>query len=57
MNTIVHLLNMCPTTTIKGITPLEAWSGMKPSAKYLKVFYSPYYIHVPDAKSLKRKMR
>ncbi|TXG70083.1 hypothetical protein EZV62_005018 [Acer yangbiense] len=38
---------------VQGKTPVEAWSGIKPSAKYLKVFGSICYSHVADAKRSK----
>ncbi|TXG67782.1 hypothetical protein EZV62_009057 [Acer yangbiense] len=38
---------------VQGKTPVEAWSGIKPSAKHLKVFGSIYYSHVADAKRSK----
>lgn len=34
--TAIYLLNRCPTKALMDITPLEAWSGKKPSAKHLK---------------------
>jgi len=46
--TAVYILNRCPTKAVKDKTPVEAWSGRKPSAKHLRVFRSIYYIHVPD---------
>ncbi|KAK4399009.1 Tricyclene synthase Oc15, chloroplastic [Sesamum angolense] len=32
------------------MTPLEAWSGKKPSAKHLRVFGSICYVHIPTEK-------
>lgn len=32
------------------MTPFEAWRGIKPSARHLKVFGLVCYAHVPDAK-------
>ncbi|KAL6315072.1 hypothetical protein AAG906_030925 [Vitis piasezkii] len=34
----------------KSKTPIEAWSGVKPSIKHLKVFGSFCYLHVPSVK-------
>nr|KYP60991.1 Retrovirus-related Pol polyprotein from transposon TNT 1-94 [Cajanus cajan] len=48
--TAVYLLNRCPTKAVRDKTPIEAWSGKKPSAKHLRVFGSICYIHVPDEK-------
>ncbi|CAH9060927.1 unnamed protein product, partial [Cuscuta europaea] len=48
--TSVYILNRCPTKAVLNKTPIEAWSGQKPSAKHLKVFGSICYIHVPSVK-------
>ena len=50
VNTSVYLLNRLPTKFIQNKTPLEAWSGVRPTAKHLKVFGSLCYFHVPSAK-------
>ncbi|GKV33750.1 hypothetical protein SLEP1_g42213 [Rubroshorea leprosula] len=36
-----------PTRSVQNITPVEAWSGFKPSVKHLKVFGSVAYAHIP----------
>ncbi|KAL0398406.1 UNVERIFIED_CONTAM: putative mitochondrial protein [Sesamum radiatum] len=43
--TAVYLLNRCPTKAVQNMTPIEAWSGRKPSAKHLRVFGSICYVH------------
>ena len=48
VNWSVYLLNMCPTKTVKDVTPEEAWSKKKPDVRYLKVFGCVAYAHVPD---------
>lgn len=48
--TAVYLLNRCPTKAVLDKTPIEAWSGRKPSAKHLKVFGSICYVHIPTVK-------
>ncbi|KAB1228246.1 Retrovirus-related Pol polyprotein from transposon TNT 1-94 [Morella rubra] len=45
--TAVYLLNRCPTKAVQDKTPVEAWSGLKSSAKHLRVFGSICYIHIP----------
>jgi transposase InsO family protein len=50
VNTSVYLLNRLPTKFVQSRTPLEAWSGVRPTAKHLKVFGSLCYFHVPSAK-------
>ncbi|KAL0430353.1 UNVERIFIED_CONTAM: Retrovirus-related Pol polyprotein from transposon TNT 1-94 [Sesamum radiatum] len=44
------LLNRCPTKAVQNMTPIEAWSGRKPSAKHLRVFGSICYVHIPTEK-------
>nr|KYP39141.1 Retrovirus-related Pol polyprotein from transposon TNT 1-94 [Cajanus cajan] len=46
----VYILNRCPTKVVQDKTLIEAWSGIKPSAKHLRVFGSICYIHVPEEK-------
>ncbi|KAL0323926.1 UNVERIFIED_CONTAM: Retrovirus-related Pol polyprotein from transposon TNT 1-94 [Sesamum calycinum] len=48
--TAVYLLNRCPTKAVQNMTPIEAWSGKKPSAKHLRVFDSICYVHIPTEK-------
>lgn len=36
--TAVYLLNRCPTKAVQNKTPIEAWSGQKPSARHRRVF-------------------
>ncbi|GKV49915.1 hypothetical protein SLEP1_g56638 [Rubroshorea leprosula] len=43
----VYLLNRSPTRSLQNVTPVEAWSGFKPSVKHLKVFGSIAFAHVP----------
>ncbi|TXG50907.1 hypothetical protein EZV62_023431 [Acer yangbiense] len=40
----------CPTKAVQNKTPVEAWSGRKPSAKHLRVFGSICYVHIPKEK-------
>ncbi|KAL0298475.1 UNVERIFIED_CONTAM: Retrovirus-related Pol polyprotein from transposon TNT 1-94 [Sesamum radiatum] len=35
---------------VQNMTPIEAWSGKKPSAKHLRVFGSICYVHIPTEK-------
>jgi hypothetical protein len=51
--TSVYLQNRLSTKAVKDKTPIEVWSGLKPTAKHLKVFGSLCYIHVPDQKRSK----
>jgi hypothetical protein len=50
VNTSVYLLNRLPTKFVQDRTPLEAWSGVKPTVKHLKVFGSLCYFHVPSVR-------
>ncbi|KAL0379429.1 UNVERIFIED_CONTAM: hypothetical protein Sangu_0007200 [Sesamum angustifolium] len=38
------------TKAVQNMTPIEAWSGKKPSAKHLRVFGSICYVHIPIEK-------
>ena len=50
VSTAVYLLNRCPTKAVQDKTPVEAWSGRKPSAKHLRVFGCICYTHIPKEK-------
>jgi len=50
VNWVVHILNRCPTIAIKNKTPEEAWSGLKPSVGYFRVFGCLAHVHIPDSK-------
>jgi len=39
----VYLFNRSPTKNVKGQTPEEAWSGVKPRVNHFKVFGSIAY--------------
>ena len=49
----MYLLNRLPTRVVQEKTPIEAWIGVKPSAKHLKIFGSICYVHVVVAKRSK----
>ena len=49
----IYILNRLSTKVVIDATPMEAWSGSKPTIKHLKVFGSICYMHVPDAKRTK----
>lgn len=51
----MYLLNILPTKVVDERTSIEAWSGIQPSAKHLKVFGSICYSHVPFVKRSKLK--
>jgi transposase InsO family protein len=44
----VYLSNRCPTRSVQGKTPQQAWSINKPTISHLRVFGSIAYMHVPD---------
>lgn len=54
VNTAVYILNRCATKAVKDKTPLEAYSGIKPSVAHFKVFGCECYAHVP--KENRRKL-
>ena len=53
VHTTVHILNRCPTKTLKNKTPVEAWSGIKPFVSHFKIFGCICYAHVPAEKRIK----
>ena len=53
VNTVVYLLNRLPTKALTNQTPYEAWYGMKPSVRNLKIFGSVCYALIPIAKRSK----
>jgi hypothetical protein len=50
---VIHILNRSPTLAVKNVTPEEAWSGIKPSVSYFRIFGCIGYVHVPDQKRSK----
>ena len=46
MDTAVYCRNRCPTTTLDGRTPYEAWCGSKPRVKHMRIFGCLAYAHV-----------
>jgi len=51
--TAVYMLNPCPTKWLNSMVPEEAWTGVKPSVKNLKIFGSLCYKHIPDQRRRK----
>ena len=49
-STSVFLLNRLPTRAVQKQIPFEAWYGVKPSVKNLKIFGCLCFSHVPQAK-------
>ncbi|RDX61376.1 hypothetical protein CR513_60405, partial [Mucuna pruriens] len=50
INWTFYLLNRYPTHAVKNITPQEAWSGIKPSIKHLRVWGCLAHVHILEAK-------
>jgi hypothetical protein len=44
VNTIVYVLNWCPTKSVDGMTPFEAWHGRKPAVHHLRTFRCIVYV-------------
>ena len=47
LSTAVYLRNRSSTSTVPRMTPLEAWSGEKPSVRNLRAFGCTAYSHIP----------
>lgn len=53
VDTTIHILNRCPTKTLKDYTPVEASSEIKPSVSHFKIFVCNCYAHAPYEKRTK----
>lgn len=49
-NTVAFSLNRLPTREVEGKTPFEAWYGVKPVLKNLKIFGCLWFSYVPQVK-------
>ena len=49
LHTAVYCLNRTGTRTIPGMTPFQAWYGLKPVVSHMRVFGSDAYVLIPDA--------
>ena len=47
VNWTTHVLNRSPTLVVKEMTPVEAWSDVKPNVNYFQVFGCIGHVHVP----------
>ena len=47
VNTAVYLKNPSPSRSLRGVTPYEAWFGVKPQVKHLRVLGCDAFPHVP----------
>lgn len=61
VNTVMYILNKCPTKALENKTLFKALCGKKPGIKHLKVFGGMCYCHIPgllrqklDEASIKR---
>jgi hypothetical protein len=46
---VVYTRNRCPTSALQGMTPQQAWTGMKPSISHMRIFGYIAYAKVPDS--------
>jgi hypothetical protein len=61
VNTVVYVLNMCPTKSVEGMTPCEAWYGRKSVVHHLRTFECIVYVrnttsHLKKLEDCGRKM-
>ncbi|GAA0154574.1 hypothetical protein LIER_12516 [Lithospermum erythrorhizon] len=42
-----YVLNRCPTSSVEGMTPQEAWSGKKPAIDHLRIWGCLAHVHIP----------
>ena len=59
VSTAAYLRNRSPTSTLKDMTPHQAWYGDRPAVEHLRVFGSTAYAHIPkdSRKKLDSKTR
>jgi hypothetical protein len=55
VSTVVYVLNRCPTKSMDGMTPFEAWHGKKLAVHLLRTFGCIVYVRnmMPHLKKLK----
>ena len=46
----VHIQSRSITTAVKGKTPEEAWSSVKPKVNYFRIFGCIAHVHILDQK-------
>jgi hypothetical protein len=59
VNIDVYVLNRCPTKSVDGKTPFEAWHGRKPAVHHLRMFGCIVYVRntMPHLKKLEDRGR
>lgn len=59
VTTAEYLLNRCPTKSVDGMTPFEAWHGKKPAMQHLSTFSCIAYVRntTPNLKKLEDRGR
>ncbi len=53
LSTAVYVRNRSPTKALQSMTPCEAWHGIKPNVKTLRIFGCRVYAHVPKVERRK----
>jgi hypothetical protein len=59
VNTVVYVLNRCPTKSVDGMTLFEAWHGRKPAVHHLRTSRCIMYVQntIPHLKKLEDRGR
>jgi len=57
VNTIIYILNRCPTKLVEGKTPYEAWTGKKPNIFHFRIFGCDSYAFFVPTKRKKLDKR
>jgi len=52
--TAAHIHNRLPSTSQRGISPIEHWTGKAPSIRHLRIWGSTTWVHIP--KERRRKL-
>ena len=48
VETVVYIMNRCPTKSVKNKVPQESWTRMNHSVSHLNFFGCVTYAYVPD---------
>lgn len=49
----IYVLNRLPTRAVTGMTPYEAWSGIKPEIGHIKIFGCLAHMKLPSVQTTK----
>ena len=57
LNTVVHVLNLSPSSPLDGDIPERVWTGKDVSYSHLRVFGCKAFVHIPKVDRSKLEMK